>query len=84
MSEGRVRVTAGTLYGALDRLLAQGLVEVEREEVVQGRQRRYYRLSDDGRQRVCAEVERMQHAVAAVSAKTRSSSRRAVPRVASA
>ena len=40
LSEGEVRLTAGTLYGALDRMAARGLVEVEREETVEGRLRR--------------------------------------------
>jgi DNA-binding PadR family transcriptional regulator len=48
LSEGRTRLRAGTLYAAFDRLSAQGLIEVEREEVVDGRLRRYYRLTDSG------------------------------------
>jgi DNA-binding PadR family transcriptional regulator len=39
---------AGTLYGLLDRLETSGLVKVEREEVVGGRLRRYYELTDEG------------------------------------
>ncbi|ASU86119.1 hypothetical protein CDO52_08615 [Nocardiopsis gilva YIM 90087] len=42
MSDYRVRLGAGTLYGALDRLDTEGLVEVAGEEVVRGRNRRYY------------------------------------------
>lgn len=82
MSNGRVRLTAGTLYGALDRLLSEGLVEVEREETVQGRRRRYYRLSDQGRDRVTVEIERMEQAVAAAGAKLRKRSRPSTPKVA--
>jgi DNA-binding PadR family transcriptional regulator len=41
ISGGRVRLRAGTLYTALDRLRADGLIEVEREEVVDSRLRRY-------------------------------------------
>jgi hypothetical protein len=44
ISGGRVRLRAGTLYTALDRLRADGLIGVEREEVVANRLRRYYRL----------------------------------------
>ena len=40
LSGGEVRLTAGTLYGSLDRMAARGLVEVEREETVEGRLRR--------------------------------------------
>src|SRR5271156_5756466 len=44
ISGGRVRLRAGTLYTALDRLRAAGLIGVDREEVTAGRLRRYYRL----------------------------------------
>ena len=33
ISEGRVRLRAGTLYTALDRLRADGLIDVDREEI---------------------------------------------------
>jgi DNA-binding PadR family transcriptional regulator len=59
LSEGSVRLTAGTLYGALDRMASQGLVQVEREETVDGRLRRYYRLSDNGRDAVVREADRL-------------------------
>ena len=45
ISGGRVRLRAGTLYTALDRLRADGLVGVDREEIVAGRPRRFYRLT---------------------------------------
>ncbi|KQV13703.1 PadR family transcriptional regulator [Kitasatospora sp. Root107] len=64
ISGGRVKLRTGTLYGALDRLLGQGLVRVEREEVVEGRARRTYALSDSGREVLAVEAERL-HAVAA-------------------
>ena len=38
----------GTLYGALDRLGEEGLITATRAEVVDGRERRYYRLTDRG------------------------------------
>jgi len=68
MSGGRVKLRAGTLYAALDRVAAEGLVEADREEVVDGRLRRYYRLTQLGGDRLAAEVERLQHN-AAVAAK---------------
>ncbi len=67
LSEGRVRMTAGTLYGALDRLADEALVEVEREEVVQGRPRRYYRLTAIGADRLSAEATRLSAAVRVVA-----------------
>ncbi len=48
LSGGRVRLKIGSLYGVLDRLAVEGLVELDREEVAQGRLRRYYRLTDSG------------------------------------
>ena len=59
LSDGSVRLTAGTLYGALERMAAQGLVQIDREETVDGRLRRYYRLSDQGRQAVTREADRL-------------------------
>jgi len=58
LSGGRVRLHAGTLYAVLDRLRADGLVEVAREEVVESRPRRYYRLSGAGAERLAAETAR--------------------------
>jgi DNA-binding PadR family transcriptional regulator len=59
LSEGAVTLRAGTLYGALDRLSEQGLVEVQHEEVVDGRLRRYYELTKDGERLLEAEVARL-------------------------
>ena len=59
MTDGRVRLRAGTLYAALDRLREDGLIEVDREEVVQSRLRRYYRLTGAGEQSLATETERL-------------------------
>ncbi|WP_454041752.1 PadR family transcriptional regulator [Cellulosimicrobium sp. Marseille-Q8652] len=59
LSDGRTRLGAGTLYGNLDRLVAAGLVEAVGEEVVDGRLRRYYRATDDGRRAARAETVRL-------------------------
>ena len=67
LSAGRVRLRAGTLYGALDRLVAQGLVAADGEEVVDGRLRRYYRLTETGHTTLAEEAERLaRHAEAAI------------------
>jgi DNA-binding PadR family transcriptional regulator len=71
LSEGQVRLTAGTLYGALDRMAARGLVEVEREETVEGRLRRYYRLTGGGREAVVREADRLASAARVVQARRR-------------
>ncbi|EWC64652.1 Transcriptional regulator, PadR family [Actinokineospora spheciospongiae] len=68
ISGGRVKLRAGTLYAALDRLASNGWVAVDREEVVDGRLRRYYRLTDEGATRLRAEVDRVRaHTRAAAS-----------------
>ncbi|MFF3907820.1 PadR family transcriptional regulator [Streptomyces sp. NPDC001848] len=64
ISQGRVRMRTGTLYGALDRLLQQGLIRVEREEVVDGRARKVYALAEPGRSTLAAEMERLRAVVA--------------------
>jgi hypothetical protein len=55
----RVTLRAGTRYAALDRLGADGWVDVDREEIVDGRLRRYYRLTEPGAARLAAEVEKL-------------------------
>jgi DNA-binding PadR family transcriptional regulator len=60
ISGGRVRLRAGTLYSALDRLRLDGLVSVDREEVVEGRLRRYYQLTAEGATQLAAEAARFQ------------------------
>jgi DNA-binding PadR family transcriptional regulator len=59
ISDGRVKLRAGTLYAALDRLRSEGLISVDREEVVDSRLRRYYRLTALGAERLATETERM-------------------------
>jgi len=60
ISGERVQLRAGTLYTALDRLRADRLIEVDREEIVDNRLRRYYRLTPEGGRRLAAEAARMQ------------------------
>jgi DNA-binding PadR family transcriptional regulator len=60
ISDGRVRLRAGTLYAALDRLRLDGLISVAREEVVDNRLRRYYRLTPEGTKQLAAEAARFQ------------------------
>jgi DNA-binding PadR family transcriptional regulator len=59
ISDGRVRLKAGTLYVSLDRLRTEGLVEVDHEEVVDTRLRRYYRLTSSGSEALAGEVARL-------------------------
>jgi PadR family transcriptional regulator PadR len=50
-------IVIGSLYGVLDRLAAEGLIEPDREEAHDGRLRRYYRLTRDGRSALAEEAE---------------------------
>jgi PadR family transcriptional regulator, regulatory protein PadR len=68
LSGGTVTLTTGTLYGALDRLVRQGLAVDDGQAEVDGRVRRYYRLTDAGRAAVLEEAERMRRAARAVTA----------------
>jgi len=60
MSGGRVVLSTGTLYGALQRLLSQEWIERFEEEDA-SRDRRSYRLTAKGRRNLQAEIERMRH-----------------------
>jgi DNA-binding PadR family transcriptional regulator len=57
LSQGRVKLKIGSLYGVLDRLASEGLIEPDREEEHDGRRRRYYRLTRDGRGALAREAE---------------------------
>ncbi|GLY99591.1 PadR family transcriptional regulator [Actinoplanes sp. NBRC 103695] len=59
LSDGEVKLRPGTLYGALDRLADQGLIGVDREEAVDGRLRRYYRLNDAGATALAVQAQRL-------------------------
>jgi DNA-binding PadR family transcriptional regulator len=48
------------LYTALDRLRGDRLIEVDREEIVDNRLRRYYRLTPPGEERLADEAVRLQ------------------------
>jgi DNA-binding PadR family transcriptional regulator len=59
---GKVRLSAGTLYSSIRRMLEQGLVEELRESPdpeSQDERRRYYRLTRLGRQVAVAEARRL-------------------------
>jgi DNA-binding PadR family transcriptional regulator len=59
---GKVRLSTGTLYGIMKRLLSDGLIVELRSrpaEAQDDERRRYYRLTPQGRQVAIAEAERM-------------------------
>ncbi len=67
LSGDRVRLTAGTLYGALERLLERGWLREAGEDVTAGgRRRRAYALTDEGRAALLEEARRMRQAAAVV------------------
>jgi len=60
LSDGQVRVAAGTLYGAIETLLKQRLIEpLESEDS----RRKVYGLTDAGRQVLIMDLERMKHMI---------------------
>ncbi len=61
ITEGRVKPRAGSLYHGLDKMLEQGLLVVDREDVVDGRMRRYYTLTTEGRETLRREARERQH-----------------------
>jgi DNA-binding PadR family transcriptional regulator len=68
----RVRLSAGTLYGNLSRLEGAGLIaeSSHRPEVVlDDERRRYYRLTEFGRDVAVAEAERMEATLVQARAK---------------
>ena len=73
LSEGRVKLKIGGLYGVLDRLAAEGLIEPDREEARDGRLRRYYRLTREGRRALAEEAELRAATARVVRARLRAS-----------
>lgn len=68
LTAGSTRPRAGALYHAIDGLVADGLVVAEREEVVDGRLRKYYALTGQGRDTLAAEAtQRRRSAEAALT-----------------
>jgi len=61
-SEGKVRLSAGTLYSSIRRMLEQGLIEELAESpdpTSTDERRRYYRLTRFGRRTAAAEMARL-------------------------
>jgi DNA-binding PadR family transcriptional regulator len=71
LSGGGVRLKVGSLYGILDRLVAEGMVELDREEPRQGRFRRYYRITNAGIAAVRSDAARLPANVRAANRRIR-------------
>jgi len=61
-SEGRVSLKVATLYAALERLQSEGSIRADGDEIVGGRARRYYVLTQEGAARLEAEARTMSQA----------------------
>ena len=70
LSNGRIRLSTGTLYGALRRLLVDGMIEPFAQPDT-SRDKQSYRLSATGRRRLQLEVERMKSLTRAATARLR-------------
>ena|ERR1700687_3328523 len=71
-SGGKVRLSAGTLYGLIRRLVSEGMiVETDERPVAEldDERRRYYRLTEFGQQVAIAEVERLEAVLAVARTK---------------
>ena len=75
LSAGRVKLATGTLYTALDRLAGAGLVQMVREEIVNGRARRHYDLTPAGQDALRAEAARLAAAARVVTDRAARSAR---------
>jgi DNA-binding PadR family transcriptional regulator len=64
LTDGRVRLSPGTLYGAIQRMLEQGLIEEVRGPKAADERRRFYRITADGRRAAVAETERLRRLLA--------------------
>jgi len=70
LSGGRVRVSTGTLYGALRRLLEDGWIE-RHEQADTSREKQAYRLTEAGRRQLQLEMDRMKQLTRAAGARLR-------------
>ncbi len=66
LTGGRVKLTAGTLYGTLDRLVDEGLIRRAGAEIVRGRARQYFEITDQGSGAVQLEANRLAEGAAIV------------------
>jgi DNA-binding PadR family transcriptional regulator len=71
-TDGQIRLEAGNLYRSVRRLIKQGLIaETDRRPAPESddERRRYYSVTEFGRQVVAAETDRMRAVVAAAEAR---------------
>jgi PadR family transcriptional regulator PadR len=78
LSDGRVKLSTGTLYSVLDRALSESLVVAGDPYTVGGRERRDYTLTPAGRLVLQQESEQMARAASTVSVRLRATAGAAV------
>ena len=59
LSSGHVCLATGTLYAVLDRLVDEGLIQRTTTEIVRGRARQYFEITEEGTGAVQAQAQRM-------------------------
>jgi DNA-binding PadR family transcriptional regulator len=59
LTGGKTKLSPGTLYGAIQRLLEQGLIQEVRVRIPGDERRRLYTITREGRAAASAEVERL-------------------------
>ena len=72
LSEGRVKLSTGTLYGAIERLLDQGWIRRVDDPIPNGtnRPRKAYDLTELGRRALNAEIARLRKLVSVAASQT--------------
>lgn len=71
LSHGATVIKTPTLYATLDRMQHLGQIAQAGEEIVDGRARRYYSLTDAGREALESEVSRLQAKARVAAARLR-------------
>lgn len=71
LSAGAMEMKIPTLYAALDRLERQGLIAADGDEEVDGRRRRYFRLTEAGAARLATDADRLAQLERAASSAAR-------------
>lgn len=64
-SDGRVALKVPTLYATLERLETDGSIRTDGEEIVNGRARRYFVITEQGTERLSEEIDTMERAARA-------------------
>jgi len=58
-TKGKVTMGPGSLYGTIDKLLKEKIITESKTEVVNGRNRKYYKLTGLGQQELKAEIKNL-------------------------